>query len=189
MRAAAHDDPHESSRTRALGEPNEFFAAASVINISLREDLPVVIVIGVQVHRIVTGPVFDFVLPGVRRAPMNPNGVHRLLRPRINHHPLWMRIFGLSGEMRIEIRIAFPKRIVIAVGDTRITIVVRLIDGVSTSRQMIAVGDVDRFTQRIVRGPISTLMNRITPRTARIPMPNVTGKLRAQPIRQRPKAS
>ena len=120
---------------------------------------------------------------------MNLDSVHRLLRAEIDHHPLRMRIFGLSGEMGIEIRIAFPKRIVIAVGDSWITVVVRLIDGVSTSRQMIAVGDVDRFTQRIVRRPISTLMNRITPRAARVPMPGVAGKLGAQPVRQRPKAS
>ena len=117
-RAAAHYDAHESNRTRSLSEANEFVAAVTIFDVRMRERLPIVIVVGVQVHRILTGPVFNSVLLSVRRAPVNLDSVHRLLRAEIDHHPLRMRIFGLSGEMGIEIRIAFPKRIVIAVGDS-----------------------------------------------------------------------
>src|SRR5438309_2827475 len=107
--AMAQHDPHESNRTWALGEPNEFFTAMGIIDISMRKRLPVVIVIRVQMHWIVARPVFHFVLLGIRRAPMNPDGVYRLARTEIDHHPLRMRVLRFAGEMRIEIRIAFPK--------------------------------------------------------------------------------
>ena len=119
---------------------------------------------------------------------MNPYGVYRLARAQIDHCPLQMGVFGLAGEMRIEIWITFPKRIAIAVSDARVTIIICLIDGVSAPRQPIAIRNVNRFGNGIVRGPISTLMNRISPPAAWIPMPDFAGKLGAQPIGQRPKS-
>src|SRR5438128_2031901 len=108
-RTPVHHNSYESDPTWALGESNQFIATMCIIDSSVRERLPVVIIIGVQVHRIVTGPVFHSTMLCVRRAPMNTNGVNWLRRAKIDHDPLRMRIFGLPGEMRIEIRITFPE--------------------------------------------------------------------------------
>src|SRR5205807_517900 len=149
-RTMAHYDAHESDRTWTLSESNELIAAASMINISMCKWLPVLIVIGVQMHWIVARPVLNAILCGVRRSPKNADGVDWFACVEIDHYPLQMRVFGFPGEMRIEIRITFPKRIVIAVCDTGIAVIIRLIDGVSSPWQMIAVGDVDRLAKRIV---------------------------------------
>ena len=125
-----------------------------------------------QVHRVVSAPVLDPVLPGERRAPVNPNAVDRSRGAQIDHHPLGMSVLGFGGEMGIEIRITFPKRFFIAVRDAGIAVIVRLVDRVSASRQTVAVGKVNRLSERIVRGPVSTLMSWIAPRAARVPMPD-----------------
>src|SRR5437588_10030580 len=58
-RTVAHHDSHELNRSRALSESDEFILAVSVIYISSREWLPVVVIVRVQMHRIVSRPVFD----------------------------------------------------------------------------------------------------------------------------------
>src|SRR5436190_7100649 len=108
-RTVIHYDAHESDRARSRGESNQSVTASNVINVSAFEWLPVVVIIFVQVHRIVTGPVFHFVLCGVRRAPMNPDGIDGLTPAQVDDHPLRMGIFIFAGEMRIEIGITFPK--------------------------------------------------------------------------------
>src|SRR5262249_29860087 len=72
-----------------------------------------------------------------------------------------------------------------AVRDTRVTVIVCLIDRVSATRQMVAIREADGFAQRIVGGPISGLVNRITPCAAWVPMPNFAAKLSPQSIGQR----
>src|SRR5690348_15270053 len=109
----------------------------------MRKWLPVVIIIGMQMHRIVTRPVLNSVLLRVRRAPMDPDGVYLFWRAEIDDDPLWMRVFGLAGEMRVQIRIAFPKRFIVAIGNSRITIVVCLVDCVSAPRQAIAIRQIN----------------------------------------------
>src|ERR1700758_974142 len=101
-RTAGHHDSHELNESRAPGEFDEFIPTGCVIYISLREWLPVVVIVRVQMHRIVSRPVFDPELPGIRCAPTNPNGVDRISRAEIDHHPLGMGVFGFAGEMRIE---------------------------------------------------------------------------------------
>src|SRR6266516_449279 len=108
-RAVVHHNSYESDPTWTVGESNEFIATVSVIDVSVPERLPVVLIICMQVHRIVPRPIFDAVPCGVRRSPMDANRVHRFGRAQIDYDPLRMRIFGFAGEMRIEIRIAFPK--------------------------------------------------------------------------------
>ena len=113
-----HHNSHESDLTRTFAEANQLIAAMSVIDVSVRERLPIIIAIGVQVHGIASRPIFDAILCGERHRPMNPNNVYRLACAQIDHRPLRMGVFRLASEMRIEIRIAFPKRVVIAVGNT-----------------------------------------------------------------------
>src|SRR6266478_214297 len=108
-RTPVHHNSHESSLARALGDSDELISATSIIDVPRCEWLPVVLIIWMQVHRIVLRPVFDVVAFSVRRSPMNTDGVDRLCRAKIDHHPLRMRIFSFAGEMRIEIRITFPE--------------------------------------------------------------------------------
>src|SRR5437867_9184776 len=108
-RTVASHDSHELNRSRALSESDEFIRAVSVIYISSREWLPVVVIVRVRMHRIVSRPVFDSELPGVGRGPVNSNGVDRFCCAEIDHNPLPMGVFGFASEMRIEIWIAFPK--------------------------------------------------------------------------------
>src|SRR5437867_12588213 len=68
-RTVAHHDSHELNRPRALSESDEFIPAVSVIHISLRERLPVVDIVWVQMHRTCSRPVLDSEWPGIRRAP------------------------------------------------------------------------------------------------------------------------
>src|SRR6266403_2086676 len=117
---------------------------------------------------------------------MKADRVHWLRRAEVYHDPLRMRILGLAGKVRIEIRIAFPKRLFVAVRDSGITVVIRLVDRVSPPRQAIAVREIDRLSDRIVRGPVSALVSRIAPCAPRVPMPHLTCKLSAQPVRERP---
>ena len=71
----------------------------SIIDFSIRERLPVVIIVGMQMHRIVAGPILDTILCSVRRSPMNSDRVHRFWRAEIDHHPLRMSIVRFAGEM------------------------------------------------------------------------------------------
>src|SRR5438093_10619049 len=74
-RTMAHYDAHESDRTWTLSESNELIAAVSMINISMCEWLPVLIVIGVQMHWIVALPVINAIQCCVRRCAKNADGV------------------------------------------------------------------------------------------------------------------
>jgi hypothetical protein len=56
-----------------------------------------------------------------------------------------MGVVRIAGEVRIEIWITFPKRILVAIRDSGVTIIVRLIDRISATWQAIAVGKVNRF--------------------------------------------
>ena len=76
---------------------------------------------------------------------MNPNGVHWFGCAEIDYHPLRMGITGLTGEAGIEIWITFPKRFFVAVSDAGVTIIVRLVDRVSASRQTVAIRKVNRL--------------------------------------------
>src|SRR5438128_372533 len=108
-RVVVHHNSYESDPTWTDGESNEFIATVSISDVSICERLPVVIIIGMQVHRIVPRPIFDAISCGVRASPMNANGVDWLARAEIDHDPLRMRIFTFAGELRIKIRITFPE--------------------------------------------------------------------------------
>ena len=71
---------------------------------------------------------------------MNTDRVYPLGRAQIDHDPLRMRVVvGFAGEGRIKVWITFPKRIFVTVCDTRVAVIVCLIDCVSAPRQTIAV--------------------------------------------------
>src|SRR5439155_23401401 len=95
--------------------------------------------------------------------PQNSDGIALLKRAEIDHHPLRIDRVALFGEVLVEIRIAFPKRLSIAVVDARVTVVVRLIDGVATSRQPVAITDVNWLAQLAARDPVTLPLRRFAP--------------------------
>src|SRR6266513_6471247 len=99
-----------------------------------------------------------------------------------------MSIIALAGEVWIQVRITFPKRVFIGVADTRITIVVCLINGIAATWQSIAVGKVDRSANRTTRCPIATLTGFVAPAAAWVPVPYFTGKFGSQATSQGPQS-
>ena len=87
--------------------------------------------------------------------------------------------------MLVEIRIALPKTRRVAVVDSRITIVVRLIDGVTASRQTITIAYVDWRAGLVIRYPVTFATRRIAPASIRIPMPGLVRQFGPQAISQR----
>ncbi len=102
---------------------------------------------------------------------MNADGIDGLGSPEIDDHPLRMGVSGSPVKWESRYGLLFQNEFYIAVCDTRITVIVCLVDRVSAPWQTIAIGNVNRFAEGIVRGPVSAFVTRIAPRAARIPMP------------------
>src|SRR5215471_848998 len=98
MRTPAHQDPHELNRARTLCESNHFIAAVRILDVSMCEWLPVVVIVGLQMHRIIARPVFNAVVTGVRGSPVNANGIHWFALAKIDDHPLRMSIVRFASE-------------------------------------------------------------------------------------------
>src|SRR5438093_13004119 len=101
-RTMAHYDAHESDRTWTLSESNELIAAVSMINISMCEWLPVLIVIGVQMHWIVARPVLNAILCVVRRFPKIEYGVVWFARVIIVLTPMRLFLLRFCCYMRLH---------------------------------------------------------------------------------------
>src|SRR5262245_50516831 len=99
MRPPAHQDSHELHGVRTVCQPNQFITAVSIINFSIPEQLPVVVVVEVQVHRIVARPVLDAISRRVRGSPMDSDRVDGFWCAEIDHGPLWMSVFRFTREM------------------------------------------------------------------------------------------
>src|SRR2546427_4538179 len=104
---------------------------------------------------------------------------------QVDHDPLRMQRIFFAGEVLVEIRIALPKTGRVAIINSRVTIIVRLVDGVAASRQTIAVAHSDRRAGLPVRCPIALTARRIAPASLWIPMPRLTCQLGSQSIGQR----
>ena len=88
----------------------------------------------------------------------------------------------------IKIRIAFPKGCFIPVRDSRISVIVGLVDGITTPRKPVTIGNIDWLRYRTTRCPITAVMPFITPVAMGIPMPDFSGEFSSQPISQRSQA-
>src|ERR687887_1292212 len=78
LRTPTHYDAHETDRKRFCTKPDRFVTARPALHFTVWKPTPLIFLIGVQMHRIVSAPVFDPVLFGVRCAPSNLDRVHRL---------------------------------------------------------------------------------------------------------------
>src|SRR3954452_3017001 len=80
IRTPAHEDSHEFSGKRPVGEPNQFIISGSFLNVPMHEWRPVVIIIGMQMHWILALPVLNFVPLRVGASPVTPNSVDPFAR-------------------------------------------------------------------------------------------------------------
>src|SRR4030095_10023723 len=99
MRTPAHHDSHELHGATTVCQSNQFTAAVSLINFSILEQLPVVFVVRLQVHRILARPILDAISRRVRNSPMDSDRVDWFRGAEIDHGPLWMSVFRFAGEM------------------------------------------------------------------------------------------
>ena len=83
---------------------------------------------------------------------------------------------------RVEIRIGFPERREIAVGQPRIAPIIRLIDRVATAGETVAPGQPDRRSRHVAGGPIPLPGCRIAPLTVGVPVPRFDPQLGPQSI-------
>src|SRR5213594_1742125 len=91
----------------------------------------------------------------------------------------------LFREVFVEIWITLPKRLLVAVVDSREAVIICLIDGIAATWQAVTVREFYRPSRRAVRSPISFMIRWIAPCSFRVPMPRFAGEFSAQPISQR----
>ena len=93
-------------------------------------------------------------------APGDADRVDLNRRRKVDQKPLRM---VLAGEVFIEIGIALPEGLRIAVVDPRVAVVVGLVERVSSAGKPIAIGDLDRTARRGLRGPVAFVAGGIAP--------------------------
>jgi len=99
-----------------------------------------------------------------------------------------VRALILVRKEWIEIRIAFPKGCFIPVRDSRISVIVGLVDGIATPRKPVTIGNINWLRYATTRCPVTAVMRFITPVAMGIPMPDFSGEFGSQPISQRSQA-
>src|SRR5207253_394014 len=132
--------------------------------------------------------VLDREVRGEGLAPQNSDGINLLSGAEIDDYPLRITRILLAGEVLIKIRITLPKTLGIAIVNTRIPIVVCLINRIAAPWQPIAIACLNRLAGPAVRNPITLVVRRIAPASAGIPMPRFTGKFGPQTVGERLKA-
>ena len=116
----------------------------------------------------------DFLRP--RLAPLNAHRIDGHLSPQIDHDPLCQAI---------QVRIALPERVGVAVVQTGIAVVIRLVGRISAAGEFVTVGNVDRIARSIGRKPVALLLRGVAPRAARVPMPRFAGEFGSESVCER----
>src|SRR5215510_919277 len=114
-----------------------------------------------------------------RSTPEESDRINVLIGGELDDYPLRVQGVAFVSEVLVQIWIAFPESIRVAVVESRITDVVSLVDSVATPRERIAVRQRDWFRQAGVRGPVALFVGRIAPGAARIPVPDLIAQLGA----------
>ena len=82
---------------------------------------------GQIVDRVVAGPILHGVRGRIRVGPIQTNRVDGFFGAEIHDDPLRVQGIALAGERLVEIRIALPIGRKVAVGQTRVVVVVALV--------------------------------------------------------------
>ncbi|KFB72377.1 MAG: hypothetical protein AW09_002446 [Candidatus Accumulibacter phosphatis] len=128
-------------------------------------------------------PVLHRIAHGIRYPPGDTDRIHRYFLSQISDQPL--RVPVLSRVAAIQIGVALPEGIGVAVSQSRITIVFGLVDGISSPWQPVTKGGQDRSARVIVGGPVTLGVLAVTPVAARIPVPGLDTEFGAQAVSQR----
>src|SRR6266480_87379 len=87
--------------------------------------------------------IFNLIVRGERPAPKDPDSIDFVASAEIDHDPLGIERVSLLRKMFVQIRITFPKTFVVAIINARIAVIVCLIDRIASSRQAVAVANID----------------------------------------------
>src|ERR1041384_3272199 len=112
-----------SRRQRIVRQADYLCAAPIISNISAGKGMPVCWQSLRQIFRPDKVAMLDGKLGREGFAPGDLDGVHACDLAQIDHHPLRMNRILLAGEMFIQIRIALPKSLWVAVVDERVTVI------------------------------------------------------------------
>ncbi len=168
--------------TRLDGILGQAQGAAASGDRAAGERLPATFRILVGIDRIFAVPILDLVAHGVGRPPSDADGVHRGSLPEVGDQPLRVSVIALAGVAAIQIGVTFPKGFQAAVGQSRVTVVLGLVDGVAPARQPIAERDPDRGARPLVRSPVTPSAFAVAPAAARIPVPSLDSQFGAQAV-------
>src|SRR6266516_1080118 len=124
--------------------------------------------------------IFNLIVCGERPAPKDPDSIDFVASAEINHDPLGIERVSLFRKVFIQIRITFPKTLVVAIINARIAVVVCLIERIPSSRQPVAVANIDRWSEVTVGRPIALSPRWIALATNRVPMPRFPCQLGSQ---------
>ena len=126
--------------------------------------------------------VFNFKVRGVRLSPEDVHGVDRDQASEVNNNPLCVLLVIVACEVFIQIRVALPERVRVAVIKTRVTVIVGLINSVSAARETVTVADRDVCVAACDRCPVALLSCLVAPTSMRIPVPGFDAEFRAKAI-------
>ncbi len=169
IRRLGHPDAQVSHRDFPGDQFQRGDAAVPVRNGARREGLPHALGGACRERAARAGPKLNGVASRVRIGPGDANGIDIRLAAEIDHHPLRMQRIIFTSELASQVRIAFPVRLGIAIGEPRPSVSIAAAE--SAMRQRIGPGIVNRFAKLGTAGEIAFLLFRIAPHPARIPVP------------------
>ena len=184
-RAAGRDFQQHTQVThghRVPGQSQIFIATAALSDLSFGESLPVPARILVREGRVFAIPILHLIAHGIRHSPGDTHRVHRRLRSEIDDQPLWMAAVVLTSEAAVQIGIALPEGVEIAVGQSRVTVVFGLVDGVSAARQTVAKRRQNRRAGLVVGSPVASRVLAVAPAATWIPVPGLDAQFGTQTI-------
>ena len=118
----------------------------------------------------------------IRFRPLNPNSVDWNCFSKIEYHPLRMKGVGFPSVGMAQIGVAFPECGGIPVIQPRIPVVIGLVDCITPSGKLIAMGEENRIRGIgfCIGSPVPLMVLRVTPDSPRVPVPCIDCQLRAQ---------
>ena len=122
-----------------------------------------------------------------RLRPLNPDRIDRNRFPKIKNDPLRMMGIGFAREGFGKVGITLPEGLWIIVIESRVAVIVRLVDRIAAARELVTVREKNRMDGigSGFRGPVTLPVNRITPTSPRVPVPGLHGQFRPETVRDR----
>ena len=174
-----HLDPHEARGPGRGRQPVCRDPAGRLLDVAGRKVAPPAG--GRLLDGLFAGPVLDLVAPREGRRPRDPDRVHLARLTEVNDDPLGKVAIALPRERAREVRVALPVRARVAVGQSRVSFILRaLVAGEPAPGQRVPERMADRLAEIRRTGEISAAA--VAPGASRVPVPGLDVELRVQPV-------